>query len=151
IAAAYGFSQVSFANGPNGTGQTIAIIDAYHDPNIINDLKTFDKAFGISDKDGQGNFALSVTYLTTSGQVTATPPANRAASSQGISLDVEWAHALAPGAHIMLIEAANNNFTSLFNAVQYASTHGASVVSMSWGSTEFSGEQSYDSYFTTSG
>src|SRR5262249_17969012 len=69
-----------------------------------------------------------------------------------IALDVEWSHAIAPGAKILLVEAASDSFTDLLNAVDYASKQpGVSVVSMSWGSTEFSGETALDKHFTTPG
>ena len=62
------------------------------------------------------------------------------------SLDVEWAHAIAPGANILVVEAAPgntraSNYRILMAAVQTASTTpGVVVVSMSWGFPEFSGE-----------
>ena len=65
------------------------------------------------------------------------------------SLDVEWAHALAPGANILLVEARSAG-TDLYAAVDYARQQpNVSVISMSWGSPEFSSETSYDQYFTT--
>ena len=57
------------------------------------------------------------------------------------SLDVEWAHAMAPGASIMLVEASSTSYSDLLAAVNYAAAH-ANVVSMSWGGGEFSGEAS---------
>ncbi len=66
------------------------------------------------------------------------------------SLDVEWAHAMAPGATITLVEATTPNSNDLLAAVSYAAAH-ANVVSMSWGSGEFSGESSYDSDFSHAG
>src|SRR5207244_4057918 len=67
-----------------------------------------------------------------------------------IALDVEWAHAIAPAAKILLVEANSSSFSDLLTAVNYArSQTGVSVVSMSWGASEFFGETSYDSYFTT--
>src|SRR5207248_3970700 len=61
---------------------------------------------------------------------------------------VEWAHAIAPGANILLVEARSDYFSDLLAAVDYAAAH-ANVVSMSWGSDEFSGEttSSYDGHF----
>jgi hypothetical protein len=67
-----------------------------------------------------------------------------------IALDVEWAHAIAPGAKILLVEAASNSFTNLLAAEDYAKTH-AQYVSNSWGGSEFSGESSYDSHFAQPG
>jgi kumamolisin len=70
-------------------------------------------------------------------------------------LDIEYAHAMAPSAHIYLVEANSNSFTDLFNAVQVATAcvtaAGGGHVSMSWGGSEFSGETAYDSYFSGSG
>ena len=67
-----------------------------------------------------------------------------------IALDVEWAHAIAPGASILLVEANSASMNDLITAVSTASNAtGVVVVSMSWGGSEFSGEVNYDSYFTT--
>ncbi len=54
-----------------------------------------------------------------------------------IALDVEWAHAIAPQAKILLVEAASNSFADLLDAVDAAVLNGARVVSMSWGGGEF--------------
>ena len=67
-----------------------------------------------------------------------------------ISLDVEWVHAIAPGAKILLVEASSNSFTNLMAAEDYAKAH-AQYVSNSWGGSEFSGEATYDSHFAASG
>jgi subtilase family serine protease len=142
IRHAYGFDQVMFGSVKgNGTGQTIAIVDAFDDPNIANDLKTFDAQFGLP----VANF----TKATPQGR-----PRTDAGWSLEISLDVEWAHAIAPGAKILLVEAKTSSFTNLFNAVDYARKQpGVAVVSMSWGSSEASlgaaFETSNDGFFTT--
>ena len=66
------------------------------------------------------------------------------------ALDVEWAHAIAPQANIILVEAASSSLTSLMSAVAFAGKQaGVTVVSMSWGASEFRGESSYNSVFTT--
>jgi subtilase family serine protease len=148
IEQAYGFNKISFTvNGKTtsgtGAGETIAIVDAYSDPNIVSDLETFDKTYGISNNDSTGKLALSV--LTPEGQ-----PAADAGWSTEISLDVEWAHAIAPAAHIDLVEAANSSLSDLLGGVNYArNLAGVSVVSMSWGSSEFFSEQYLDGYFLT--
>ena len=67
---------------------------------------------------------------------------------QEISLDVEWMHAIAPQANILLVEAASSNPNDLLNADTVAVNDGATVVSNSWGGGEFSSESSYDSYFS---
>ena len=67
-----------------------------------------------------------------------------------IALDVEWAHAIAPGAAILLVEANSASASDLMAAVNTARhAPGVVAVSLSWGTAEFNGESSYDSYFTT--
>jgi subtilase family serine protease len=72
--------------------------------------------------------------------------------AQEAALDIEWAHAMAPGARIVLVEAATNSFADLFKAIDVATgivkSAGGGEVSMSWGGSEFSGERSYDSHFS---
>jgi hypothetical protein len=144
IRQAYGFNQISFNSGTvpgNGSGQTIAIVDAYDDPNIAGDLHTFDQTFGIADPP-------SFIKLNQNGGTSA--PAANAGWSEEIALDVEWAHAVAPAAKILLVEANSSSLTDLLAAVDVArNTAGVSVVSMSWGSSEFSGQTQYDSHFVT--
>jgi subtilase family serine protease len=129
---AYGFDQVS----ATGAGQTIAIVDAYDDPNIGGDLARFDAQFGLP--------AASLT------KVRINSPAVNSGWAGEISLDVEWAHAIAPAAKILLVEARSASLTDLLTAVDYArSQPGVVAVSMSWGSNEFTGEAGYDYHFTT--
>ncbi|HTU92785.1 MAG TPA: hypothetical protein VMF69_22075, partial [Gemmataceae bacterium] len=148
IAQAYGFNQISFtSNGTtvpgNGAGQTIAIVDAYNDPNISSDLQTFDAQFGLL------NPTLTVVGQTGGAAPTGTDPTGGWEVEE--SLDVEWAHAVAPAANIVLVEANSNSLTNLMTAVKTAANlPGVSVVSMSWGAGEFSSETSDDSaYFST--
>src|SRR5207253_744766 len=68
-----------------------------------------------------------------------------------IALDVEWAHAIAPGATILLVEARSASFTDLLSAVDYAVSQGAKQVSMSWGGSEYPGVTSNDAHFNVSG
>lgn len=145
ISQAYGFNQITFSNGTiqgNGSGQTIAIVDAYNDPSIANDLAAFDSTYGIAAPP-------SFSVVNENGGSSLPTTSNQ---SWGVetSLDVEWAHGMAPGANIVLVEANSNSGSDLYTAVNTArNMAGVSVVSMSWGSGEWSGETSYDSYFTT--
>jgi subtilase family serine protease len=145
---AYGFDQVSFRRGPhryaaNGAGETIAIVDAFNDPTIFPDLRGFDGQFGLSNRDATGAFALSVA--TPDG----VPPDNGDWGGE-ISLDVEWAHAIAPGAHILLVEAASDSVSDLLDAINYAREQtGVVAVSMSWGGTDSPFDQFQDQYLTT--
>lgn len=123
-----------------GAGQTIAIVDAYDDPTIAQDLQAFDQAYGLP----AANF--SKVEMTSNGQLPGSNPVWAAEEA----LDVEWAHAVAPGATILLVEAYNSSVPNLMSAVDYArNAPDVSVVSMSWGMSEFTGEAAYDSYFTT--
>jgi hypothetical protein len=143
IRNAYGFNSITFANGTvagDGSGTTIAIVDAYDDPNIASDLHQFDAQFGLPDP--------TFSKVNQSGG-TSLPKADSGWSGE-IALDVEWAHAMAPKAKILLVEATNDTLSNLMSAVNYArSASGVDTVSMSWGSNEFKTEKSYDSYFTT--
>jgi subtilase family serine protease len=155
VGAAYGFNQITFTGSAgavagDGRGQTIAIVDAYNDPYIVNDVNTFDQRYSVN-----GNQTLYQQYGAASSflSVVAQQGTRNNGSWAGeIALDVEWAHAIAPGARILLVEARSSSFTDLLAAVNYArSQPNVSTVSMSWGSNEFSGETSatYQSYFTT--
>ena len=143
VSAPYTPAEVRAAYGitGNGSGQTIAIVDAYDNPNVWSNLQAFDAKYGLSDP--------TFAKVNQKGNTTSLPTKN---SDWGleIALDVEWAHAIAPGAKIILVEASSDSLSDLLTGVKYASTV-ANVVSMSWGSNEFSGETQYDSYFSTTG
>jgi subtilase family serine protease len=147
VAHAYGFDYASIYDSSwnyigqgDGTGQTIAIVIAYDNPFISADLAAFDARYGIPDPP-----SFSVV------QPQGTPVYNSGWALES-DLDVEYSHAMAPGANILLVEAKDNSFGNLFGAVNYAKNQpGVSVVSMSWGANEFSGQTSYDGYFTTPG
>jgi subtilase family serine protease len=140
IRAAYGIDAITFSNGTitgDGAGQTIAIVDAYSDPNIASDLATFDAEYGLPNPPSFTIANLGATTID-------------AGWALETALDVEWAHAIAPKANIVLVEASSDSFAALFGAVGSASNlPGVSVVSMSWGASEFSTETSYDGLFTT--
>ncbi|HKM56901.1 MAG TPA: S53 family peptidase, partial [Isosphaeraceae bacterium] len=140
---AYGFSSITF-NGVAGTGsgETIAIVDAYDDPNIQTDLNTFDTQFGLP--------AMTVTRVSETGTTSYPTSDSTGGWELEESLDVEWAHAMAPGANILLVEASSPSYSDLLAAVNYAAAH-ANVVSMSWAGGEFSGETSYDGNFDQAG
>jgi hypothetical protein len=140
-----GTNNISF-NGAlgNGAGQTIAIVDAYNDPNIASDLAAFDAEFHLAAPP-------SFSVLNEKGQTTSLPAVDPSGGwEMEEALDVEWAHAIAPGASIVLVEANGPNDVDLDTAVTTAARlPGVSVISMSWAGTESSGETSQDSIFTT--
>jgi len=138
ITHAYGIDLVKPSDGTlRGTGQTIAIVDAFDDPTILADLQHFDAQFGLPDP--------KFMKATPQGQPTADT-----GWALEMALDVEWAHAIAPGANILLVEAKDNSTTNLYAADQYAANL-ASVVSNSWGGSEYSSETADDGNFVHPG
>ncbi len=141
IKSVYSFSTSSTA----GAGKTIAIVDAYDDPTAESDLAVFSSQYGLpACTTANGCFSKVNQTGGTS------YPRKDSGWALEISLDVQWAHAIAPGAHILLVEASSNSFANLLVAEDYAKTH-ATYVSNSWGGSEFSSENSYDSHFAQSG
>jgi subtilase family serine protease len=134
IRHAYGFDLVT----GTGTGQTIAIIEAYGSPTIQSDLNKFCTTFGIPTT------TLSIYYPQ------GVPPANTGWALE-TSLDVEWAHAIATGAKIVLVVAKSAISTDLLAAVDFAVGLGAKQIAMSWGTPQFSGQSYYDYHFNKTG
>jgi len=137
VSNAYGFNDVS----AKGKGQVIAIVDAYDDPKIEKDLAVFNKAFGLPECTTK-NGCFKKVYAANK-----KPPTDAGWSGE-IALDVEWAHAMAPSAKIILVEAASARLEDLYQAVEVAVASGANVVSMSWGSNEFAAQVNYDKIFS---
>jgi len=137
---AYGFDQVS----NQGKGQTIGIVDAYDDANAEADLGVFSAQFSLPACTSS-NGCFRKVYSNGS------KPASNANWAVEIALDVEWAHAVAPQANILLVEAPSNSLSALLTAVDVAAGNGASVVAMSWTVGEFTGENLYDTHFVSSG
>jgi subtilase family serine protease len=148
IQSVYHLSGLS-PNSNAGAGQIIAIVDAYNDPHALADLNVFNAEYGYP--------ALSTcTSLTQAGacfevQEPSGKPATNADWVVEESLDIEWAHAEAPGAKIVLVEAKTASNANLFAAVVAANNFGATEVSMSWGGSESSSETSTDKDFTHAG
>jgi uncharacterized repeat protein (TIGR03803 family) len=160
IDKAYGINLLS----ADGSGETVAIVDAYDDPNFVSrsptlsvnsdtaflasDLHQFDAEYGLPEPAGfftKVNQSGGTTYPSTDPAGAGNPFGNWEAEE---ALDVEWVHSVAPGAKIILVEANDNSDANLFAAVSWAGGHsGAQVVSMSWGQGEFSGELANDSSF----
>ncbi len=141
----------------NGGSKAIAIVDAFDYPTAANDLQAYSTQFGLPAivTSGTGvNF--TVVYQVT-GQKPNTDP-NCVFSGWNCwaaesALDIEMAHAMAPKAHIYLVEANSTLNTDLYAAVKVAAglvaAAGGGEVSMSWGGSEYSTEANSDSNFTT--
>ena len=120
----------------------MAIVDAYDDPTAESDLAVFSSQFGLPPcTTANGCF----TKVNQTGGTSY--PRKDSGWALEISLDIEWAHAIAPGAHILLVEATSNSFANLLAAEDYAKTN-AQYVSNSWDGSEFSGENAYDARFS---
>lgn len=142
VRAAYGFDRVAFRSpsgatvAGDGAGQTIAIVAAFHNPNLLADLKVFDQAFGLPTAD--------VRIVNLAGDATEATWALESA------MDVQWAHALAPAATIVLVEARSDSGDDVLDAVEVArNLADATVVSMSFGFSETPAQHGYDHRFTT--
>lgn len=129
----------------SGAGQTIAIVDAYDDPTAESDLGVFSNQYGLPACTTANGCFRKVNQRGGTAY-----PRKDAGWALEISLDIQWAHAIAPGAKILLVEADSNSFANLLAAEDFAKAH-AQYVSNSWGGSEFSGETGYDSHFVQSG
>ncbi|WP_022980931.1 S53 family peptidase [Ideonella sp. B508-1] len=149
-----------------GAGQTVYIVDAYHDPSVVAELAAFNSKFGLPActttaiaataslplaAAAKTGCSFSVVYANSAGKMSTTAPAYDAGWATEITLDVQWAHATAPLARIVLIEAPDASLNSLLAAVQLANAMGPGVVSMSFGAGEGSWVGSVDGAFAGTG
>jgi subtilase family serine protease len=127
-----------FGKGITGAGHTIAIVDSFGSPTIASDLKTFDTAFGLPAPP-------SLKIITPAGAIPAFDPTNSDMTGWAFetSLDVEYAHAMAPGANILLVETPVSEtegvqgFPEIVKAEKYVINNRlADVISQSFGATE---------------
>jgi subtilase family serine protease len=170
IRAAYGINSLSglgaaLPTPPDGSGQTIAIVAAYDNPTIWQAVDTFDNQFSLTaaGRTLYGQYGPASSFLTVLNQngqtapLPATDPNGPGNANWELetALDVEWAHAIAPGASIVLVEASSQTLPDLMAGVGTAADlPGVSVVSMSWGFVEGqavlqSDEALYDRVLTT--
>ena len=125
IASAYDFNW-AYSHNIKGNGTTIGIVDAYGDPNIEYDLGAFDNVTGLPAAN------LKIIYVNSSAQSSF----NNSWSIE-TATDVEWAHAMAPYAKIVLLLADSSSFTAMQTAIEYAVNNKISdILSFSWGSPE---------------
>lgn len=136
IARAYGFDR----SERTGRGQTIAIPTAYHSPDLRSDLEVFNRRFGLPP--------IKLEIVNQSGGAPGGP--TDVGWAIETALDVQWAHAVAPDAKILVVEAQSSRLLDLAQAVETARQRPeVSVVSMSWGTSEFPEELRFDTLFTT--
>jgi subtilase family serine protease len=118
-------------NGQDGSGMTITIIDAFQNPTMASDLASFDSAFGLP---APPSFRIIAPFGIT--PFDPTNP-NQVGWSSEIAIDVEWAHAVAPGAKIVLALSPSDADADLTATEGYVINHGiGDVISMSFGEAE---------------
>jgi hypothetical protein len=124
----------------SGSGQTVAVVDAYNDPTAEADLAAYDKQFGLpACTSANGCFR----KINEEGR-TSPLPATEGGWATEISLDVQMAHAICQNCHVLLVEAANPSFAALGAAVEAAVKAGATVISNSYGGAEEAEDSSYN-------
>ena len=133
---AYGVDSL-IAAGKDGSGKTIVIIDAFQDPNIATQLDTFSSFYGLAPVNA-GPGTPTFTQVAPDGLtpfVVGDP--NMTGWAEEISLDVLWAHAIAPGANIVLELGKDNSDEALISALNDAIDHNrGDVISMSFGEAD---------------
>ncbi len=129
-----------------GAGQTIALVDAYDDPNAASDLAAYRSHYGLPPCTTSNGCLRKVNQ--TGG--TSYPRAD-AGWSEEISLDLDMASAICPNCKILLVEATSNSFANLAAAVDEAAKLGATEISNSYGGSEYSSEVTDQSHFNHAG
>ena len=141
-----------------GSGKTVAIVDAYDNPNALQDLKVYRQQFGLAagptiTKMNQNGQVIE-TLDTTTGTITngpGTAPSPNTSWGMEIALDLDMASAICPACNILLVEANSNSLVNLGAAVNTAAQQNVSSISNSYGANEFLGETSFQSYYNHPG
>jgi subtilase family serine protease len=128
---AYGVDQLVNA-GYTGAGHTIVVVDAFQSPTLVSDVNIFSANYGLPPA------SAFLTQIAPDGLTPFAPTdANMVGWSGEITLDVEWAHGIAPGANVVLVLAKSNQDADILSALKYAVDHNlGDVVSMSFGENE---------------
>jgi subtilase family serine protease len=154
IRSAYNVAPL-YANGWNGRGITIAIVDSYGSDTMAHDLHVYDQAFGLPAMCGEegvtcsagmpkfSEISLNGTPATKSQPGNGTGQEDKSAWALEVALDVETSHAIAPGANILLVHTNTaetlgvQGFPNMMKAEDYVvKNHLADVISQSFGSSE---------------
>jgi len=137
LRAAYELTALS---AKNGAGNTVAVVDPGDDPSAAADLNVYRSTYGMAMCTTKNPCFKKVNQ----NGVVGSYPAPDAGDAQEISLDLDMVSAICPKCHILLVEADSNGFGDLGTAINEAVTLGAKVVSDSWGTGEFNGENGWD-------
>jgi len=135
------------ASANRGKGKTIAIVDAFNNPNAGKDLGKYRSIFHLP-RCTKANGCLRI--VNQNGNAKPLPP-NRVGWGVEISLDLDMVSAICPKCHILLVEANNASLSNLGAAVRTAVNKGAKFVSNSWGGPEFTGQNRFSHFFNHPG
>ena len=138
LRTAYGLS--------DGSTLTVAIVDAYANPNAAKDLAVYRSTFGLDTP----THTLTLAQFNQTGGSITTVRGNTGWGQEEM-LDLEMVSAICPLCQIIYVGANSNSFADLGTAVNQAVTQGASVISNSYGAPEFSGETAYAGYYNHPG
>jgi subtilase family serine protease len=140
-------SAYNVVNSTGGSGQTVAIVDAFNDPNAESDLGVYRSQFGLPACTTANGCFKKVNQNGVQGSY----PRSNVGWSEEISLDLDMVSALCPNCHILLVEATSNSNANLAASVDTAVRLGANEVSNSYGGGESSTETSTDSHYNHPG
>jgi subtilase family serine protease len=136
-------SAYALPSATGGAGQTVAIVDAYDDPNAESDLAVYRAQFSLPPCTSANGCFRKVAL---DGSTKKFPRPN-GSWAQEISLDLDMVSAVCPNCHILLVEASNASLSNLTAAVAEAAALGTTEISNSYGGPEFSGETAFDATF----
>ena len=139
LQSAYGLNAAS----AGGANQTLAIVDAFDDPDAERDMNAYRSQFGIPACTSSTGCLRKVNQSGVQGSY----PRNDQAWALEISLDLDMASAICPNCHILLVEASSNSTSNLYAAEDTAARLGANEISNSWGAGESSGDTAGNVHF----
>ena len=143
LRAAY---NLTLASAAAGRGETVAVVDAYDDPDAASDLAIYRAHYGLpACGAGAAGCFSKVNQEGEAGPLPAASGSTGWATEE--SLDVDMVSAICPNCHILLVEADNSSVANLGQAVNAAVSLGARFVSNSYSAAEFSGETAEDSSY----
>jgi subtilase family serine protease len=143
LQSAYGLAGATGPSATKGGGQTVAIVDAYDDPNAESDLNAYRSKFGLGDCTRPNGCFRKVNQTGEE----ANYPSGNTSWSEEISLDLDMISATCPHCKILLVEASSNSLGSLGAAVNEAAALGANAISNSYGAGESSSETGWDAAY----
>jgi subtilase family serine protease len=139
-------SAYKLASATAGSGQTVALVDAYDDPNAESDLGVYRARFGLT-----ACTTANGCFRKVDQNGGTTYPRGNKSWAQEISLDLDMVSAICPNCHILLVEATTSSFPNLATAVDEAANLGANEISNSYGGSEYSNEVNDQSHYNHPG